>query len=301
MLFSGLLNQCTYITSMIQLNEFFRSSGKFPKIEAVPGFRFVEYRSYETSARNRVWVDRNFIVFVLEGRKEIHTAEETYKLSYNRALFLRRGGYLMSEIPKGRGVFQSLLFFIDDAFLEQFARQHAALLPRTVREPKHAGIPIRVTAPISQFYYTALPYFNLPLNEARRRALGLKFEELLLTLIAEPANRHFAAFLSSLLQGKPNIRSVMEQNFFLRLPMEDFARLAQRSLSAFKRDFRAAYGMPPGQWLRQRRLQHARLLLKTTDSPVSEIARESGFENASHFSQAFREQFGRSPSAWRGR
>ncbi|MCO6479867.1 MAG: helix-turn-helix transcriptional regulator [Phaeodactylibacter sp.] len=284
---------------MIQLNEFFRSSDKFPKIEAVPGFRFVEYRSYEQSVRNRVWADRNFIVFVLEGRKVIHTAEETYKLSLNRALFLRRGGYLMSEIPKGRGVFQSLLFFIEDEFLEEFARKHSALLPKNTKEARRAGIPIRVTAPISQFYYTALPYFNHPLNEARRRALALKFEELLLTLIAEPANRPFAVFLAGLLSGKPSIQTVMEQNFFLNLPLEAFARLARRSLSAFKREFREAYGMSPGRWLRGRRLQHARLLLETTDWPVSEIAHNSGFENASHFSQAFRAQFGHSPSEWR--
>ena len=285
---------------MIQLNEFFKASDKFPKIEAVPGFRFVEYRSYEQSVRNRVWSDHNFIVFVLEGRMVIHTAEEAYKLSYNRALFLRRGGYLMSEIPRGRGVFQSLLFFIEDEFLEEFARKHAVLLPKNAKEARRAGIPIRVTAPISQFYYTALPYFNHPLNEARRRALALKFEELLLTLIAEPANRPFAAFLASLLSGKPNIRLVMEQNFFLNLPLEAFARLARRSLSAFKRDFREAYGLPPGQWLRLRRLQHARLMLETTDRTASEIAHESGFENASHFSQAFRAQFGHSPSEWRG-
>ncbi|MCB0596753.1 MAG: helix-turn-helix transcriptional regulator [Lewinellaceae bacterium] len=286
---------------MVQLNQFFKGSDQFPKIEAVPGFRFVEYRAYEASARNRVWSDRNFIVFVLEGRKVIHTAEETYKLGYNRALFLRRGGYLMSEIPRGRGVFQSLLFFIDDEFLEQFARQHAALLPKNVKKPRKAGIPIKVTGPISQFYYSALPYFNIPLNEARRRALGLKFEELLLTLIAEPANRPFAAFLASLLSGKPNIRLVMEQNFCLNLPLEAFARLAQRSLSSFKRDFREAYGLPPGHWLRQRRLQHARLLLETTGRPVSEVAHESGFENASHFSQAFKANFGCSPSECRNR
>ncbi len=284
---------------MVQLNEFFHSSDKFPKIEAVPGFRFVEYRSYEQSVRNRVWADRNFIVFVLEGRKVIHTAEETYKLSLNRALFLRRGGYLMSEIPRGRGVFQSLLFFIEDEFLEAFARKHAALLPKKAKEARRAGIPIRVTAPISQFYYTALPYFNHPLNEARRRALALKFEELLLNLIAEPGNRPFAAFLAGLLSGKPSIQTVMEQNFFLNLPLEAFARLARRSLSAFKREFREAYGMPPGRWLQQRRLQHARLLLETTDWPVSEIANNSGFGNASHFSQAFRAQFGHSPSEWR--
>ncbi|MCB0562134.1 MAG: helix-turn-helix transcriptional regulator [Lewinellaceae bacterium] len=284
---------------MIQLNQFFQSSDQFPKIEAVPGFRFVEYRAYEESTRNRVWSDRNFIVFVLEGRKVIHTAEETYKLGYNRALFLRRGGYLMSEIPKGRGVFQSLLFFIDDELLDQFAREHAGLLPKNVRAHRKAGIPIKVTAPISQFYYSALPYFNIPLNEARRRALALKFEELLLTLIAEPANRPFAAFLASLLSSKPHIHSVMEQNFYLNLPLEAFARLAQRSLSTFKRDFREAYGASPGQWLRQRRLQHARLLLETTDSTVSEVAHNSGFENVSHFSQVFKSQFGYTPSAWR--
>ena len=284
-----------------RLDAYFSQQDRFPRIAVEDGFQFIEYRSYEAAHRMRVWSEQNFIVFVLQGTKVIETGNGRYELGTDQALFLRKGAYLMSEVPHGRGVFQSVLFFIDDAFLQRFARQHSDLLPSYNRASAAPAIALHVTSPVSRFYHAVLPYFNPPLNEARRRGLSLKFEELLLNLIAEPENKGFALYLNGLLQDKPPISSVMEQNFRLHLPLEAFARLAQRSLSAFKRDFKAAYGMPPGRWLQQRRLQQAAHLLKHTELPVAQVALESGFEDASHFSHAFRQQYQYSPTQYRAK
>lgn len=286
---------------MQQLDHYFRHHHEFPKIEVEQGFRFVEYRSYERSSKMQVWSAQHFIVFVLQGEKIIEAGGGRYAIQADEALFLRKGSYLMSEIPIKRGVFQSVLFFLDEPFLEHFARRHADLLPAPNRPSSAPAIPLHITEPVSQFYHAVLPYFNTPLNEARRRGLTLKLEELLLHLIAEPDNQSFALFLNGLLNGKPSIASVMEQNFRLNLPLKTFAHLAQRSLSTFKRDFRSTYDCPPGQWLLQRRLQHAAHLLRHTGLPVSEAATEAGFQDASHFSAAFRAQFGKSPSEFRRR
>jgi AraC-like DNA-binding protein len=284
---------------MIKLNEYFRQSQEFPKIEVEKGFRFIEYRAYEEQARNQVMSERNFIVFVLQGRKTIFANGNTYLLDEEKALFLRKGGYQMSLIPRVRGLFQSVLFFIDDAFMKQFARKHADLLNPWKAPENTSAIPIRVTAPLSEFYRSALPYFNAPLNEARRRGLGLKFEELLLNLIAEPENDTFSYFLSGLLTQKADLHLVMEQNYHLNLPIETFARLSQRSVSGFKRDFKATFQQSPGKWLLERRLRQASHLLSNSPMSVTEVALDCGFESASHFSQAFRKRFGTSPSDWK--
>jgi AraC family transcriptional regulator, exoenzyme S synthesis regulatory protein ExsA len=88
---------------------------------------------------------------------------------------------------------------------------------------------------------------------------------------------------------------VMEDNFCYNLKMEEYARLNARSLSAFKRDFQAHYKTTPGKWLTEKRLDHASHLLTNLGKTVAEAAFESGFENASHFSRAFRQRFGTSP------
>lgn len=286
---------------MHQLDQFFKSSRDFPKIEVEEGFRFIEYRSYERTNRMRTWSAQHFIVFVLQGEKVIEAGGAKFPITADKALFLRKGSYLMSEIPIDQGVFQSVLFFLDEPFLEQFARRHADLLPNPNRASQAPAIRLHITEPVSQFYHAVLPYFNTPLNEARRRGLTLKLEELLLNLIAEPENASFALFLNGLLQSKPTIASVMEQNFMLNFPLPAFAQLAQRSLSAFKRDFKAAYAQPPGQWLHERRLQHGAHLLEHTGLPVTQIAFECGFQDLSHFSAAFKKTHRLSPSDYRKR
>ena len=52
-------------------------------------------------------------------------------------------------------------------------------------------------------------------------------------------------------------------------------------------------------FVRLQRLAAARRLLETTDDTVSDIAQACGFYDHSHFANAFRRAFGRSPGAWR--
>jgi AraC-like DNA-binding protein len=75
--------------------------------------------------------------------------------------------------------------------------------------------------------------------------------------------------------------------------------LRHRSLSSFKREFHKHYGVPPGRWLLERRLERSASLLQTTGMSVTEIMFDCGFEDPSHFSRAFKEKFGQEPSVYR--
>jgi len=85
--------------------------------------------------------------------------------------------------------------------------------------------------------------------------------------------------------------------FNLTLP--DYAKLCNRSLSSFKRDFRAVYKINPGHWLLSKKLDYSHHLLLTSDKTISDISFESGFENTTHFSKAFKKRFGASPLNYR--
>ncbi len=52
-------------------------------------------------------------------------------------------------------------------------------------------------------------------------------------------------------------------------------------------------------YVNELRLNHAAMLLATTDSPIIEIASKSGFNNLSNFNRAFKMYFGKTPSAYR--
>ncbi|MEL6803791.1 MAG: AraC family transcriptional regulator, partial [Bacteroidota bacterium] len=79
------------------------------------------------------------------------------------------------------------------------------------------------------------------------------------------------------------------------LRVEDFAYLTGRSLSTFRRDFKAAFGQAPRQWLRAKRLEHAYNIIAQGDQRVSDLAQAAGYENVSYFIREFRKQYGQSP------
>jgi transcriptional regulator GlxA family with amidase domain len=82
----------------------------------------------------------------------------------------------------------------------------------------------------------------------------------------------------------------------------DLAGLAARShmsVRTFTRHFREETGQSPGRWLGQQRVDHARRLLETTDLPVDQVARQSGFGTAAAFRAQMAAAVGVPPSAYR--
>jgi AraC-like DNA-binding protein len=78
--------------------------------------------------------------------------------------------------------------------------------------------------------------------------------------------------------------------------VEDVARLAGMSVSAFHRNFQAVTAMSPIQFQKQIRLQEARLLLATHPGDVTGVGHRVGYDSPSQFSREYRRQFGVPPS-----
>lgn len=63
-----------------------------------------------------------------------------------------------------------------------------------------------------------------------------------------------------------------------------------------KRDFKKIFNITPSRWLVKRRFQEAYYLMKEQGKRPSQVYIELGFEDFSHFSYAFRQEFGVSTS-----
>ena len=63
--------------------------------------------------------------------------------------------------------------------------------------------------------------------------------------------------------------------------------------------FRRQLGVAPASWLREERLRHAEILLRSTELSVAAIAAQSGFAAVNHFIAAFRARCGVTPAQWR--
>nr|WP_262271914.1 transcriptional regulator FtrA [Microvirga sp. HBU65207] len=84
-------------------------------------------------------------------------------------------------------------------------------------------------------------------------------------------------------------------------PVAALAAEAGMSVRTFLRRFKAATGLPPGEWLLAERLARARDLLESTGESIEAIAGATGFGSAATLRHHFRTRLGTSPAAYRGR
>ena len=231
----------------------------------------------------------------MEGRKIWHTAHGSYDLRTGSCVFVRKGACVVEQFFDTN--FCLIIFFIPDEFLAKVLKSKSTPLARTEKKFDPV-IQVENNSALQAFFQSMMPHFDAG-REPDSSLLELKFRELVLTIADNPANSQLLSYFYSVLQEPQTVslQNVMEENFCYNLKLEEFAQLSARSLSAFKRDFQRIFNTSPGKWLMGKRLNHAMHLLSNLGKTVGETAFESGFENPSHFSRAFRQHFGVTPAS----
>lgn len=255
------------------------------------------YNCPQLDKRNEYYSQYNFITYTLSGDKRIHKSGQSWDLVKDVAIFFKKGAYRFEKFNDVEHCVMN--FFIPDSYLQQFVRENREQLPFIPAHgaPAESVVELDLNATTKAFFQSMLPYFSEVTPES---LIELKFKELLFNLLANPKNSALLGILNSLHQHqRPPLHEVMEENFRYNLGMEDLAKIALRSLPTFKREFKETFHTTPGKWLLQRRLKNANLLLQTTTLSVNDVALESGFENNTHFSRVFKEEFGKSPFHFR--
>ena len=83
------------------------------------------------------------------------------------------------------------------------------------------------------------------------------------------------------------------------LTIARLAEISDYSLTYFTKAFKGYMHTTPIIHLNKRRISHANVLLRETDLPLSEIARQSGYKKLSTFTEAFKRVMGVLPSVYR--
>jgi AraC-like DNA-binding protein len=94
-------------------------------------------------------------------------------------------------------------------------------------------------------------------------------------------------------------RKFVEKKLAGGIELPDMARAAGLSVSRFAHAFREKTGLAPVEYLRRRRMEHARSLLLSTPLPIKEIAEQCGCTDQYVFSKMFRRIMGLPPGALR--
>ena len=83
--------------------------------------------------------------------------------------------------------------------------------------------------------------------------------------------------------------------------VEKTAALLGVHRGSLSRAFSEGYGITVTHYITRCRVRHAIKLLKETELPIRDIAKQSGFNTQEYFSRVFLEQTGSTPAAFRRR
>ena len=138
------------------------------------------------------------------------------------------------------------------------------------------------------------PYFNSEKVPAKE-LMQLKLQEGVYTLLSIDKS-FYPALFDFTEPWKIDILDFLEENYMFDLSVEQIAGFTGRSLAAFKRDFKKISTLPPQKWIIEKRLNVASDKIQNENRKISDVYLEVGFKNLSHFSSAYKKQFGMAPS-----
>ena len=283
---------------MDNIYQLIREGLAFNKFE-VGDLLFVEYTCPITEDDSSVCSQTDYIVHVLSGKKVWKTNDKEWVAQAGTTIYIKKGAFLIDQYFEDE--FCMFGFFVPDDFIRKTINDIFGRIP-LCRKQQYApfeAISIQPNEMLDGFFTSMYPFFRHTQTPSPA-LLELKLKELVINVLSSDSNPKLSSYFQSLAeQERPSIAEVMERNFHYNLSMEEFARLCHRSLSSFRREFRQCYHQTPGKWLLNKRLDFAAMLLVNKDLNVSRTAYESGFENASHFSRAFKEKFQVAPNQYR--
>lgn len=140
-----------------------------------------------------------------------------------------------------------------------------------------------------------------------QRTFALQFADgLAFSLVAHLLDRYVAGpsrakYVGMSPYGLQRVRQYIADHLAEPVSVEELSSVAGLSSSHFAHSFRASTGVPPHQFVRNMRIERARMLLQETDQSIATIAVDCGFKDASHFARVFREITGTSPKQFRFR
>lgn len=141
--------------------------------------------------------------------------------------------------------------------------------------------------------YENAPYMDL-------RFLRLKVVELLMLLSRIPQEEGTDLYCST--EQTELAHHLRDHLLTNREGYVSLAQLAEEhgiSVSHLQKMFKQVYGVPVYHYIKEYRLEQAAVELARSAKPITQIAQNAGYDNASKFSEAFRKRYGTTPSQYR--
>jgi len=253
------------------------------------------YSCYSAISRvHEQFVHEHALTFILEGSLDFFLGTRHLSFYPGDIVLVKRNQLAKAtKIPPPEGIFQSVSLHLSQEVLRTFSMEYDLRASRPYQG--ESIVLLKPDAFAMSFLDSLKPYLTINTGAPDTSLIQLKVKEaILLILRLNPAAKDLLFDFGE--PGKIDLEEFMIQHFAFNVEMKRFAYLTGRSLATFKRDFEKVFHMSPGRWLQQKRLAQAYYLIKEKGRKPSDVYLEVGFEDLSHFSFAFKKEFGKAPS-----
>ena len=236
------------------------------------------------------------LVYVYSGELLVEENNKKTRILGNECVFLRRDNRVnMTKQPKGDEQFKAIFMVFKRNFLREFYQTlNKKQLPAETEKYRPSVIKLPENPDIESLFQSMLPYFDSSAKPAEQ-LMTLKLQEGVYSLL-NIDKRFYSSLFDFTEPWKIDILDFMDKNYMYDLTVEDIANFTGRSLAAFKRDFKKISLLSPQKWLIEKRLKVAHDKIRNENIKVSDVYLAVGFKNLSHFSSAYKKQYGASPS-----
>ena len=243
-------------------------------------------------------VSEHMLVYLCSGELDLIAPDKKYHLKKGDSFFIKRN-HLVRKIkqPSKNGEpFKGLFLQLKMPFLKRMLHEHNLTVP-LVSNPataKSTYVMLEKHLFLNGLFYSLEQYFDAQ-QYPSKELMEVKLQEAVFTLLQLRPDLGQVLF-DFAEPWKINLEDFMNKNYKCDLSVEDFAHYTGRSLSTFKKDFAEIFHNTPSRWIVKRRLEEAKCLMEKLGKKPADVYLEVGFKNLSHFSTAFKREFGISPS-----
>ncbi|WP_316835002.1 AraC family transcriptional regulator [Pedobacter nutrimenti] len=236
------------------------------------------------------------LLYLYSGEQVIEDRNKKITIKAGECAFIRRNHRLMMyKNSKGNELYKGISLTFNRSLLREFyGKLHKSDLPEKVAASDKNVFRIEPRADITSLFQSLVPYFEDNIKPTEGVA-HLKLLEGIYALLNN-SDIFFPILFDFTEPWKIDLMEFMNDNFMDDLSMEQIAAYTGRSLATFKRDFQKISNLSPQKWLIKKRLEAAYVKLKEEGKKVQEVCVEVGFKNPSHFSTAFKKQYGFPPT-----
>jgi AraC family transcriptional regulator, exoenzyme S synthesis regulatory protein ExsA len=243
--------------------------------------------------------DEACFIYFLEGKTKINSPQEQKWVEPGESVLLKCGSYFSDFLKYNTADRYEILVF--HLYPDILRKIYADEVPVFIKPSENKSF-IHKVAPndvIQKFIESLYFYFENP-QLVSEELLKLKMKELILLLVQTKNAESIISLFSDLFTPRNlSLKEVINNHLFSDLSIADLARLSNLSVSTFNRTFQTLFNDTPANYIKLKRLERAKELLTISSLTASEIAFQTCFNDAAHFSRSFKAAYHCSPSAYR--